>query len=106
MYDYFLGGKDNYPSDREAAEAAFAVPPYAKTGARANRAYMHRAVHELARSGFRQFLDIGTGIPTRPNLHEIAQGVAPECRVVYVDKDPIVLAHAQALLTGTPQGRT
>ncbi len=106
MYDYFLGGEDNYPSDREAAEAAFAVLPYAKTGARANRAYMHRAVHELARQGFRQFLDIGAGIPTRPNLHEIAQGVAPECRVVYVDKDPIVLAHAQALMAGTPQGRT
>jgi hypothetical protein len=106
MYDYFLGGKDNYPSDREAAEKAFAVLPCARTSARANRAYMHRSAHELARRGFRQFLDIGTGIPTRPNLHEIVQGVAPECRVVYVDNDPIVLAHAQALMAGTPEGRT
>jgi hypothetical protein len=106
MYDYFLGGKDNYPSDREAAEAAFAVLPYARVSARANRAFMHRAVHELAREGYRQFLDIGTGIPTRPNLHEVAQGVAPESRIVYVDNDPIVLAHAQALMAGTPEGRT
>src|SRR3954469_18059368 len=106
MYDYFLGGKDNYPSDREAAEAAFAVLPYARTGARANRAYMHRAVHELARSGMRQFLDIGTGIPTSPNLHEVAQGVAPECRAVYTDNDPIVLAHARALLLSHERGRT
>jgi hypothetical protein len=106
MYDYFLGGKTNYRADREAADQAAAAWPSVPVAARTNRAYMHRAVHELARRGFRQFLDIGTGIPTRPNLHDVAQAVAPEARVVYIDNDPIVLTHARALMQGTPEGRT
>jgi hypothetical protein len=106
MYDYFLGGKTNYSSDQEAARQAAAAWPSMPIAARANRAFMHRAVHELAHRGFRQFLDIGTGIPTRPNLHDVAQAVAPEARVVYTDNDPIVLTHARALMQGTPEGQT
>ena len=107
MYDYYLGGKDNFAADREAAEQALAAFPHARTTARANRAFLRRAVRYLVtEAGIRQFLDIGTGIPTSPNLHEVAQGAAPECRVVYTDNDPIVLAHARALLTSTPEGRT
>ena len=107
MYDYFLGGKDNFPADREAAEQFLKIFPETRVVARQNRAFLQRAVRFLtAEAGIRQFLDIGTGIPTSPNLHEVAQSVAPECRVVYVDNDPIVLAHARALLTGTPEGRT
>ncbi|MER7757571.1 SAM-dependent methyltransferase [Kitasatospora sp. NPDC097643] len=106
MYDYFLGGITNFAADREAAGHALAVAPWLRTGARANRSFMHRSTRALARAGLDQFLDIGTGIPTSPNLHEIAQGVAPHARVVYADNDPIVLSHAQALLTGTPEGRT
>jgi S-adenosyl methyltransferase len=106
MYDYFLGGKSNYTVDQHAAEQAAAAWPSMPVAARANRAYMHRAAHELAQFGFRQFLDIGTGIPTRPNLHNIVQSVAPEARVVYTDNDPIVLTHARALMQGTPEGRT
>ncbi|WP_041939577.1 MULTISPECIES: SAM-dependent methyltransferase [Frankia] len=107
MYDYYLGGKDNYAADREAAEQALAVFPHLRTYARQNRAFLHRAVRYLAaEAGVRQFVDVGTGIPTSPNLHEIAQRVAPDARIVYVDNDPIVLVHARALLTGTPQGRT
>jgi hypothetical protein len=106
MYDYFLGGKSNYRTDQQAAEQAAVAWPSMPVAARANRAYMHRAAHELARQGFRQFLDIGTGIPTRPNLHNIVQAVAPEARVVYTDNDPIVLTHARALMQGTPEGRT
>jgi hypothetical protein len=106
MYDYFLGGKTNYTVDREAAQRAAGAWPSMPVAARANRAYMHRAVHELARAGFRQFLDIGTGIPTRPNLHDVVQHVAPDARVVYTDNDPIVLTHARALMQGSPAGRT
>ncbi|MGW5442107.1 SAM-dependent methyltransferase [Streptomyces asiaticus] len=107
MYDYFLGGKDNYVADREAAAKVLTLWPGVMIAARTNRAWMHRAVRFLAAErGIRQFLDIGTGIPTRPNLHEVAQGIAPESRVVYVDNDPIVLAHAQALLKSRPEGRT
>jgi hypothetical protein len=106
-YDYYLGGKDNFPADREAAERSIAVFPSLPTVARQNRAFMTRATRYLAGEvGIRQFLDIGTGIPTSPNLHEVAQGIAPAARVVYADNDPIVLAHARALLTSTPEGRT
>ncbi|UKZ02776.1 SAM-dependent methyltransferase (plasmid) [Streptomyces viridifaciens] len=106
IYDYFLGGTTNFPADREAAANALAVFPQAQTGARANRAFMQRATRALAQAGIAQFLDIGTGIPTSPNLHEIAQQVNPRARVVYADNDPIVLTHAQALLRSAPQGRT
>jgi hypothetical protein len=107
IYDYFLGGKDNFPADRQAAEQTLAVFPDAPTAARQNRAFVHRATRYLvAEAGIRQFLDVGTGIPTRPNLHEIAQGIAPEARVVYADNDPIVLAQARALLASTPAGKT
>ncbi|WP_370657227.1 MULTISPECIES: SAM-dependent methyltransferase [unclassified Frankia] len=107
MYDYYLGGKDNFPADREAAEQALSVFPNARIAARQNREFMIRATRYLAGEvGIRQFLDIGTGIPTSPNLHEAAQSIAPDARVVYADNDPIVLTHARALLTGTPAGRT
>jgi hypothetical protein len=107
MYDYYLGGKDNFPADRETAEQALAAFPQARTSAQQNRAFMHRAVRYLAGEvGIRQFLDIGTGIPTSPNLHEVAQQSAPDTRVVYVDNDPIVLVHARALLASSPEGRT
>jgi S-adenosyl methyltransferase len=107
MYDYYLGGKDNYPADREAAEQALDAFPGRDTAPRQNRAFLVRAVRYLAQeAGVRQFVDIGTGIPTSPNLHEAAQGVAPESRVVYVDNDPIVLVHARALLTSSREGRT
>ncbi|MCP9207592.1 SAM-dependent methyltransferase [Streptomyces cucumeris] len=107
MYDYYLGGKDHYQVDEEAAGHVLTVYPGIKTCARTNRAFMHRATRWLAgEAGVRQFLDIGTGIPTEPNLHQVAQGVAPDARIVYADNDPIVLAYAQALLHGTSQGRT
>jgi len=107
MYDYYLGGKDNFPADREAAEAALAAFPNLATAALQNRVFLHRAVSFLTgEAGIRQFLDIGTGIPTSPNLHEVAQGIAPDARIVYADNDPLVLAHARALLTSSPQGRT
>ncbi|WP_420903309.1 SAM-dependent methyltransferase [Streptomyces boncukensis] len=106
IYDYFLGGKTNFPPDREVAEKLLEAFPGFRHAARTNRAFMHRAARLLTERGVRQFLDIGTGIPTPPNLHEVAQGVAPDTRVVYVDNDPIVLAHARALLTGSPEGRT
>ncbi|MEU6572484.1 SAM-dependent methyltransferase [Streptomyces sp. NPDC046805] len=106
MYDYYLGGKDNYPVDREAAEAVLSVLPNARIIARSTREFMHRATRWFAAQGIRQFLDIGTGIPTEPNLHQVAQREAPESRVVYVDHDPIVLAHADALLRSAPEGRT
>ncbi|MEC3998789.1 SAM-dependent methyltransferase [Actinacidiphila sp. DG2A-62] len=105
VYDYILGGKDNYPPDREAAEKMLAGWPGFRLSARENRTFMHRAVRYLAEQGIDQFLDIGTGIPTSPNLHEVAQGVVPAARVVYVDNDPIVLAHAGARLNSTPEGR-
>ncbi|MFE1933544.1 SAM-dependent methyltransferase [Streptomyces sp. NPDC059474] len=107
MYDYFLGGKTHYAVDTLAAEQVEAVWPDVKPWTRANRSFMHRATRWLAReAGIRQFLDIGTGIPTEPNLHQVAQEVAPDSRVVYADNDPIVLAYAQALLLSTPEGRT
>jgi S-adenosyl methyltransferase len=107
MYDYWLGGKDNYAADREAAELALAANPNIAPGVRANRAFLRRAVQYLAgEAGIRQFLDIGTGLPTNENTHQVAQAVAPGCRVVYVDSDPIVLAHARALLTSAPEGAT
>ncbi|GAA1952463.1 SAM-dependent methyltransferase [Kitasatospora viridis] len=106
MYDYFLGGVTNFPADREAAGRALAVFPWARIAARANRAFMQRATRHLARRGIDQFLDIGTGIPTSPNLHEVAQAVRPAARIVYADNDPIVLTHAEALLRSSPQGRT
>lgn len=106
IYDYFLGGKTNFLADRVAAGGVLGVFPAAQVTARINRAFMHRATRFLAESGLRQFLDIGTGIPTPPNLHEVAQRTAPDARVVYTDNDPIVLAHAAALLRSTPEGRT
>ncbi|MGW6457537.1 SAM-dependent methyltransferase [Streptomyces sp. NPDC055078] len=106
LYDYFLQGKDHYPVDVAAAEQVLSFYPQARAGARANRRFMHRAVRRLARQGVRQFLDVGTGIPTEPNLHQIAQSVSPDVRVVYVDNDPIVLRHAEALLRSSAEGRT
>ncbi|NDZ81265.1 SAM-dependent methyltransferase [Streptomyces sp. SID10853] len=106
MYDWFLGGKDNYPVDQEMAEQLLALDSRGKEMARVNRAFMHRATRCLAEHGVRQFLDVGTGIPTEPNLHQIAQQSAPDSRVVYCDNDPIVLAHAAALLRSTPEGAT
>lgn len=106
MYDYYLGGTTNFPADREAAGRAMAVFPAVLAAARTNRQFMHRTTRHLAAAGMRQFLDVGTGIPTSPNLHEIAQETAPDARVVYTDNDPIVLAHAQALLRSRPEGRT
>jgi len=106
VYDWWLGGKDNYPIDEELARRILAVDGTVLRGARANRRFMHRAVRTVAEAGIRQFLDIGTGIPTEPNLHQVAQDVAPESKVVYADNDPIVLRHAQALLQGSAEGRT
>ncbi|MGW7206312.1 SAM-dependent methyltransferase [Streptomyces sp. NPDC054837] len=106
VYDWWLGGKDNYPVDEALARRILASDGTAVRGARANRRFMHRAVRTAAEAGIRQFLDIGTGIPTEPNLHQVAQEVAPESRVVYADNDPIVLRHAQALLHSTPEGAT
>ncbi|MCL9758546.1 SAM-dependent methyltransferase [Frankia sp. AiPa1] len=107
IYDFYLGGKDNFSADRQAAEQTLMVFPHAPIAARQNRGFVHRATRFLAGEvGIRQFLDVGTGIPTSPNLHEVAQGIAAESRVVYVDNDPIVLAHARALLTSTPEGKT
>ncbi|MFI9245062.1 SAM-dependent methyltransferase [Streptomyces sp. NPDC053086] len=107
VYDWFLGGKDNYPVDEQLGRQIAAIDGGAPKAARANRAFMRRATRALAaETGIRQFLDIGTGIPTEPNLHQIAQSVVPDARVVYVDNDPIVLAHASALLRGTPEGVT
>jgi hypothetical protein len=99
MYDYFLGGKDNYEVDQEAAEQFMKVAPEVRDGVRANRYFMHRAVrHVVAEGGVRQILDIGTGLPTPPNVHQIAREVAPDTRVAYVDNDPIVSAHSRALM--------
>ena len=106
MYDYFLGGKDNYPVDWEAAEKVISLFPAVRQMARVNRDFMHRASRLLAERGISQFLDIGTGIPTRPNLHQVVQAINPRARVVYADNDPIVLRHAEALLHSTPEGST
>jgi hypothetical protein len=107
MYDFLLGGKDNYAADRAAVEAGLKFFPDMEFTARANRAFLGRAIRYLAgEAGLRQFLDIGTGIPTAGNTHQVAQAIAPEARVVYVDYDPIVLAHARALLTSSEAGAT
>jgi hypothetical protein len=107
IYDYLLGGKDNFAADREAAAKIVQNLPDLPTSMRAGRRYMTRVARYLAAElGIRQFLDIGTGLPTAPNLHEVVQQVAPESRVVYVDNDPLVLVHARALLTSAPEGKT
>ena len=106
VYDYWLGGKDNYAADRDAAEQVIAANPNVLPGVRANRAFLGRAVRFLVEAGIRQFLDLGTGLPTADNTHEVAQAAAPECRIVYVDNDPIVLSHARALLSSRPEGAT
>jgi S-adenosyl methyltransferase len=98
VYDYFLGGKDNFAVDREAAEGVLAHVPELRDYAVGNRAFLVRAVRYLARQGVRQFIDLGTGIPTSPNVHEVAQQVAADARVVYVDNDPMVSMHAEALM--------
>jgi S-adenosyl methyltransferase len=105
VYDYWLGGKDNFPADRAMGERTIAAYPDLVHSVRANRAFLARTVRYLAaEAGVRQFLDIGTGIPTANNTHEVAQRVAPQCRIVYVDNDPVVLVHAKELLTSSPQG--
>ena len=107
VYNYWLGGKDNFAADRQAAEAVIAVRPSIIRDIRENRNFLIRAVRYLAaEAGIRQFLDLGTGIPTSPNVHEAVQAADPESRVVYVDNDPIVLAHARALLTSSAEGAT
>lgn len=103
VYDWLLGGKDNYPVDEAVAEK---LPPEARDGARQNRQFMHRAAAWLAAQGIGQFLDVGTGIPTEPNLHQVVQGIEPRAKVVYADNDPIVLRHAEALLVSSPEGVT
>jgi hypothetical protein len=98
IYDYLLGGKDHYEVDRQAGDELAAAAPEVRIGMRANRAFLRRAVRHVVGHGVRQILDIGTGLPTSPNVHEVAQEVAPDTRVAYVDNDPIVKAHADALL--------
>src|ERR1700759_1363360 len=107
VYDYWLGGKDNFAADRQAAEAAMEIFPYTVQSARACRRYLARVVRYLAaEAGIRQFLDLGTGLPSADTVHEVAQTAAPASRVVYVDNDPIVLVHARALLTSSAEGST
>jgi hypothetical protein len=107
IYDHLLGGKDNFDADRAAAAEIVKASPSLPISMRANRRYMARIAHYLAAErGIRQFLDIGTGLPTSPNLHEVVQRVDPASRIVYVDNDPIVLVHARALLTSAPAGST
>ncbi|MEV8635071.1 SAM-dependent methyltransferase [Streptosporangium sp. NPDC051023] len=107
IWNYWLGGKDNYPADRDAGDMVEQLIPGIVDSARADRAFLGRCVrHMVAEAGIRQFLDIGTGLPTFDNTHEVAQRIAPESRIVYVDNDPLVLAHARALLVGTPEGAT
>ncbi|WP_051712409.1 SAM-dependent methyltransferase [Spirillospora albida] len=107
IWNYWLGGKDNYPVDREAGDAYREQAPGVVDMARASRIFLSRAVRHLAeKEGVRQFLDIGTGLPTMDNTHEVAQRVAPDAKIVYVDNDKLVLAHARALLAGTPEGAT
>jgi SAM-dependent methyltransferase len=106
VYDYWLGGKDHFAVDRALGDAIAEALPSIRTQVRAQRAFLARAVRYLAReAGLRQFLDVGTGIPAAGNVHEVAQEVAPDSRVLYVDNDPVVLAHARALIAGTPQGQ-
>ena len=107
IWNYWLGGKDNYPVDRAAGDAFLKVYPGMAAEARANRQFLARSIRYLVtEAGLRQFLDVGTGLPTADNTHEIAQRLDPACRVVYVDNDPLVLAHARALLTSTQEGVT
>ena len=107
IWNYWLGGKDNFAVDRAAGDAWAATFPGVRDIARASRSFLTRSLHYLAaEAGIRQFLDIGTGLPTADNTHQVAQRVAPEARIVYVDNDPLVLAHARALLTSTPEGAT
>ncbi len=107
IWNYWLGGKDNYPVDRQVGEQTIAVLPEIVEIARASRLFLARVVRYLAAdAGIRQFLDVGTGLPTVNNTHEVAQRAAPESRVVYVDNDPLVLTHARALLTSSPEGAT
>jgi trans-aconitate methyltransferase len=107
IWNYWLGGKDNYPVDEQAGDAYTAVFPGIVTIARSSRAFLRRNITYLvAEAGIRQFLDVGTGLPTADNTHEVAQRIAPEARIVYVDNDPLVLAHARALLYSTPEGAT
>jgi S-adenosyl methyltransferase len=107
MYDYYLGGKNHFAADREAAEKALSSWPAGRTGLRENRRFLGRATRYLAaEAGVRQFLDIGSGLPATNNVHEVAQSVVPSARVVYVDNDPMVLAHARALLVGSAPGGT
>jgi S-adenosyl methyltransferase len=107
MYDYWLGGKDNYAPDRALGDLIRTQIPTISDMAKANRAFLDRAIRYLAGEvGIRQFLDIGTGIPTAPNVHQVAQGIDPSARVLYVDNDPLVLAHARALMSSTAEGRT
>lgn len=107
VWNYWLNGKDNYAADRDVGEQILQFLPNMRTTARADRAFLGRAVRYLAgEAKIRQFLDVGTGLPTANNTHEVAQAVAPESRIVYVDNDPLVLVHARALLTSTPEGAT
>ncbi|MCO1655739.1 SAM-dependent methyltransferase [Pseudonocardia humida] len=107
IWNYWLGGKDNFQADRDAGDEFLAVYPEQRDKARACRQFLYRAVRHLAlEEGVRQFLDIGTGLPTANNTHEVAQAAAPESKIVYVDNDPLVLAHARALLTSSPEGVT
>ena len=107
IWNYWLGGKDNYAVDRAAGDAYANVFPGIMDVARASRSFLTRGIRYLAEeAGIRQFLDVGTGLPTADNTHQVAQRVAPEARIVYVDNDPLVLAHARALLTSTPEGAT
>ncbi|MFB0614483.1 SAM-dependent methyltransferase [Streptomyces sp. AGS-58] len=107
IWNYWLGGKDNYPVDEEAGDAYTAVFPGIVTIARSSRAFLRRTITYLvSEAGIRQFLDVGTGLPTAQNTHEVAQGLAPEARIVYVDNDPMVLAHARALLYSSREGAT
>jgi O-methyltransferase involved in polyketide biosynthesis len=107
MYDYYLGGKNHFAADREAAERALDGLPSGRIAARENRKFLGRAVRYLAaEAGIRQFLDLGSGLPTTDNVHEVAQRITPDAHVVYVDNDPMVLTHARAMLTSTQEGRT
>lgn len=107
IWNYWMGGKDNYPIDREVGDQVAASFPEITALARAGRSFLVRVVRYLAQeAGIRQFLDVGTGMPTLNNTHEVAQSLAPDSRVVYVDNDPLVLAHARALLAGSPEGAT
>jgi len=107
VWDYLLGGKNNFQVDREIGTQVLGIFPQLRDSADADRGFLRRAVTHLVRdAGIRQLLDVGTGLPTVNNTHEVAQGLAPDCRIVYVDNDPMVLAHARAVLTTTRQGRT